>query len=145
MKFHKPLKTLLIVLLPVVLLVIIKWWYWAYNPRVDELERQARRLSGWWAIDCGHPKIGDCREDHGPADACAMAAFKARKAFRVRYEVCGTDTNWYEAIVGTTQGSLYFLSYHTDCCGGPTSVVQQQECSKVSMAERNGEQRLTCD
>src|SRR5215471_6551980 len=74
----------------------------------DKLERVSRRLAGAGAIDCGRvTPFGDRAE----ANARVVAAFRARKPFRVRYDGIGFDSHVAEAIVGTADGRIYRLDY----------------------------------
>jgi hypothetical protein len=48
-----------------------------------------RRLAGNGAIDCGRVALG---KDATSTNECALAAFRAKRPFFVRYEVQGRDS-----------------------------------------------------
>lgn len=96
--------------------------FWLRDPRIDALERRARQLSGWSAVDCGSSVATDyvdqtegyvdqkSLDDRAAGNACATAAFSAHRAFRVRFETSGPGAAFSEIVVGTAQGHLYRLS-----------------------------------
>lgn len=96
-------------------LPFILYMFWLHDPRSDMLEKRARQLSGWGAVDCGNGGLSDyidqkSLDERAGATSCAMRAFKARKAFRVRYDNSGPGMSYSEVIVGTAQGKIYRLS-----------------------------------
>src|ERR1700730_769825 len=56
----------------------------------DLLETQSKQLAGPHAVDCGKGLVGG---DPKTATACALAAQRAGKPFRVRYDMQGIDSS----------------------------------------------------
>jgi hypothetical protein len=77
-------------------------------PAEDRLERESKNLAGPSAIDCGRVEISG---NPKTATDCALAAQKAGKPFRVRYDLHGVDSEVAVAIVRTPAGIVSTLSY----------------------------------
>jgi len=102
------------VILSVLALVLLAA-FGIYGSRGDKLEHVSRRIAVRGAIDCGRvTPFGDRAEANGRV----VAAFKARKPFRVRYDGIGIDSRVAVAIVGTVDGRIYILDYDSDPSGG---------------------------
>jgi hypothetical protein len=80
----------------------------------DPLERESKKLAGPSAMDCGRVEISG---NPKTATDCALAAQKAGKPFRIRYELQGVDSEVAVAIVRTPAGIVSTLSY--DSLGMP--------------------------
>ena len=91
-------------------------------PRADAIETRASELAGPNAINCGRVPI---RQDAEAATDCAIAAQKARKPFRVIYEVLGVDARSNIAIVRDPHGLVYTLRNGgiMGLATGPTRLV----------------------
>ena len=90
----------------------------------DAWERQSRRLSGPYAIDCG--RVGVHRSP-ATATECALKAFYDSKPFRVRYDLQGLDSNVSAGLVYTPAGKMYGLTFDGDPYGrGGTSWSRQR-------------------
>lgn len=80
----------------------------------DLLDRKMDEAVGTDAVDCGRVLISG---DRDTADACAVAAFKARKPFRLRYDTQKEKASNYvggyvaSGVVGTPQGRVFFMHY----------------------------------
>ncbi|RZJ31002.1 MAG: hypothetical protein EOO18_11085, partial [Chryseobacterium sp.] len=75
---------------PVLFVVAVPVAFKTLN-RGDRLDKDQRSLAGAQAIDCGTGRIKTdgnklVLEDRASADACAAAAFEAKKPFFVRYD-----------------------------------------------------------
>jgi hypothetical protein len=81
----------------------------------DLLETQSKQLAGPHAVDCGKVLVSG---DPKMATACALAAQRAGKPFRVRYDMQGIDSSVAEAIVRTSIGVVGALQYDSDVAGG---------------------------
>jgi len=81
----------------------------------DLLEKQSEHLAGPNAVDCGTVPI---QGDPKAATACALAAQKAGKPFRVRYDLQGIDSAVAVAVVRTSIGTVGMLNYDSDPAGG---------------------------
>jgi hypothetical protein len=79
------------------------------QPRVSELTSAARRLAGPNATFCNGGHFYDKRRMPS-ADACAVAAFKARKPFRLLYQRGNGRDGYDEAELVVTPGGAGF------CC-----------------------------
>jgi hypothetical protein len=93
-----------------------------------DLEVQTKKLAGLEAIDCGRVLI---QGDPEIATECALAAQKAGKPFRVRYDLQGIDSFVAVAIVRTEVGTVESLLWDSDPSGGGRSgpgVVFPRRC-----------------
>jgi hypothetical protein len=117
--------------------------WWAIHPRGDKLEKAARQLSGWGATDCGRVSSADAGGERTQADACSVAAIKAHRPFRVRYDDWGIDSVVYKGIVGTPKGEVYLLQYGSDVLG-PSSALSQNLCPSPSIVVVKGHERIQC-
>jgi len=80
----------------------------------DRLEKQSKEWAGPQGIDCGRVPV---RGDPKAATACALAAQKAGKPFRVRYDLQGIDSEVAMGIVRTPAGKVIAISYDGDPSG----------------------------
>jgi hypothetical protein len=127
---HNPILPRLMLLIIPLLIPAAAYTFWLHDPRVDDLERRARQLSGWSSIDCGTGGFNDLIDQKSLADtaaarACMRNAFKARQAFRVRYDNSGPGFYHSEMFVGTKQGTLHRLSI------GSRQPFQEKVCSNL--------------
>jgi hypothetical protein len=88
---------------------------WNEQAPTDLLETRIRQLAGPSAVDCGRvaPRL-----DPKKATDCALAANKAGKPFRVRYDMQGIDSFVAVAFVRLPGGTVQGLSYDSDPAGG---------------------------
>jgi len=93
----------------------------------DRLEVESKRLAGPGAIDCGRVTT---KGDPKDATQCAIAAQKAEKPFRVRYDIQGIDSAVAVALVRTPVGTVGVLTYDSDPSGGSHvgAVVYPKRC-----------------
>jgi hypothetical protein len=77
------------------------------TPRTDAVEAHAAEVAGSNAINCGRVPA---RQDPKTATGCALDAQKARKPFRVIYDVQGIDSRFTIAIVRSPNGLVQTLS-----------------------------------
>jgi hypothetical protein len=80
-----------------------------------DLELQSKNFAGPNAVDCGRVLI---QGDPEIATECALAAQKAGKPFRVRYDLQGIDSFVAVAIVRTQVGTVESLMWDSDPSGG---------------------------
>jgi hypothetical protein len=112
----------------------------------DSLERQARRLGGPVAIDCGRVAVyGNPKT----ANECCLKALRENHAFRVRYDLRGMDSDVSVGMVYTPGGKLYILTFDGDPQGqGGTSLTRQRvgavECSSPFDVYVGRDGHLTC-
>ena len=110
----------------------------------DLLETRSRQLAGPKAVDCGRvPPRADPRK----ATDCALTANKARKPFRVRYDMQGIDSFVAVAFVGLPDGSIQALSYDSDPMGGggrAHEVVGVRPCPSPVHLSATPKGHLTC-
>ncbi len=74
------------------------------EPTVSILDEYIRTLAGKDATDCGRVSV---RGDVKPATDCAMAAFRNRKAFFVRYSLQGIDSEVAVGVALTASGKAF--------------------------------------
>jgi hypothetical protein len=80
-----------------------------------DLELQSKNFAGPAALDCGRVLLnGDPRI----ATECALAAQKAGKPFRARYDLQGVDSLVAVAIVRNQVGTVQSLMWDSDPSGG---------------------------
>jgi hypothetical protein len=132
-----------LLLVPVILRVTKQFDLMAYlDPRGDALDRAIRRKVGY-AQDCGTVPVGG---NPAAADACSVSAFKAKRAFRVRYEDMGSDSQRSVAIAGTTHGDIYFFDYDSDPSGGSNigEAVYEHQCKAPLVIQKPGRRKILC-
>lgn len=95
----------------------------------DSMDWRSHRMMGWRGIDCGTVKIGT---DPAAATDCALQAQSQGKAFRVRYNIQGIDSDVAGGIVRTTSGELYALSFDGDPSGGGRTSLVRQHSAKFA-------------
>jgi hypothetical protein len=112
-------------------------------PAEDRLEIESKRLAGPNAIDCGRVGI---KGDPKAATQCAVAAQKAAKPFRVRYDLRGIDSSVAVAIVRTPIGTVGTLSYDSDPSGGSHvgEAVYPKKCPEPVHLWINPSGRINC-
>jgi hypothetical protein len=126
------------------------------NPADDQassevLDSRIRTIAGPHADDCGHVRA---KESSNKATACALLAFKHHKAFYVRYDESGFDSEVAEAVAGDSRGNVYSVSFDsmginpawmppgvTMPDGYHTKVVP---CSQPVRLRKTQEGKLTC-
>jgi hypothetical protein len=111
----------------------------------DLLDRTMKRLVPD-GIDCGRVRIGG---DPGPATDCALAAFEEKRAFLIRYDLQGIDSDVAIGLVGTPDGSVKALLFDGDPHGqGGTSLSRQrvgeEACPAPVVLFRSPKGRLSC-
>jgi hypothetical protein len=136
-----------IALLTGVLLVVGVVVAWSrFRGHLDGLERRAVEIAGSDSVDCGRVPPGG---DRGVADACAVAAFRARRAFRGRYDVQGIDSTLSAGLVGDLKGEVHVISFDSDIHGG--SFLFRREsvvvdiCPSPEIVQVGGKERLKCE
>jgi hypothetical protein len=137
-------KELLLFVIPVALLLVPLL---LRRQPSDLLDKTMFEIAGPKAVDCGTVLV---RGNRNAADACAVAAFKARRPFRLRYDTReGKIPNSYvggyiaSAYVGTPQGQAFYLHYLCAYWHGfryNESVTYSGY--KVIVKQRNGKQFL---
>ncbi len=113
-------------------------------PAEDRLERESKRLAGPSAINCGRVQV---RGDPKTATDCVLAAQKAGKPFRVRYDLQGIDSAVAVAIVRTPVGTVGTLSYDSDPSGGGRTgggVIFPKPCPKPIQLWVTRSGRINC-
>jgi hypothetical protein len=112
--------------------------------RPDLLEIRASQLAGPNAVDCGRVAP---RGDTKKATDCALAANKAGKPFRVRYDLQGIDSYVGVAMVRLPDGTVEALSYDSDPMGGggrAHEMVGVRKCPAPVQLYTSPQGRLTC-
>ncbi len=115
------------------------------NPLVhapDAMAKVTRELAGPNAVDCGgvNPFY---KPQRLKADGCAVAAFKARKPFRLMYAIHRDREEFAnQGIVGTASGQVYFLA-NTQLLGTP-SPMRKYLCKHPVIVSVNGIPRIAC-
>ena len=110
----------------------------------DLLELQSKNLAGPEAVDCGRVPVGG---DPRVATECALAAQRAGKPFRVRYDIRGIDSFIAVAIVRTPIGTVGTLQYDSDPMGGggrAHEVVSPKRCPEPVHLWVNPNGRINC-
>ena len=110
----------------------------------DLLELQSKNLAGPEAVDCGRVPVGG---DPKVASECALAAQRAGKPFRVRYDIRGIDSFIAVAIVRTPIGTVGTLQYDSDPMGGggrAHEVVSPKRCPEPVHLWVNPNGRINC-
>lgn len=99
----------------------------------------ARRPDG---VDCG--SVSAWRPERKGADACAVAALKAKRPFLLRY---GTYTNNEirdAVLVGTPKGEVYFLTSSEYCCSGAQVIAYEYLCKHPIVVMKGTHKRIAC-
>ena len=109
----------------------------------DEFDKAQRRLAGANAIDCGVGHLTTIEnntmyQNTSAASACAVAAFQAKKPYRVRYDTSIPDAADGPIIqsagsVRTPQGQIYFFFYSRS--DGLARWVEHEDC-KVAICPK---------
>jgi len=87
---------------------VMSCWAATATSASDAMDEGSRKLAGPRAIDCGNVGI---RQDPKAATDCAISAFKAGKAFRVRYDFQNIDSSVAAGLVRTPAGKLYGMIF----------------------------------
>lgn len=109
-----------------------------------DLELQSKNFAGPGALDCGRVLIDG---DPKIATECALAAQRAGKPFRVRYDLQGIDSLVAVAIVRTQAGAVESLMWDSDPSGGGRrgpGVVFPKECPEPVHLWVNPSGRINC-
>jgi hypothetical protein len=93
----------------------------------DLMEIKSGQLAGSQGVNCGRVAI---RENPKAATDCGLSSFKAKKAFRVRYDLHGIDSNLAAGLVLSPNGKLFELYFDSDPSGGGHS--QNQQCQVMT-------------
>lgn len=103
----------------------------------------AASIAGAESVDCGRVPVGG---DRMAADVCAAEAFTAKKAFRVLYDLNGTDSKVISAVAGTPSGQVQTLLYDSDPSGGSGrhATLTRIECVGPHVETIAGHKKLTC-
>ena len=72
------------------------------------MQREFLALAGPMAVDCGRVTI---RHDTSSASECAINAFESKKAFVVRYDLPGIDSQVAVGLAGDSAGRTYGIAY----------------------------------
>ncbi len=110
----------------------------------DLLEKRSQQLAGPNALDCGRVAP---RAEPKKATDCALAANKAGKPFRVRYDMQGIDSYVAVALVRSPDGTVEALSYDSDPAGGggrAHEIVGVSKCPAPINLYASSTGRLTC-
>jgi hypothetical protein len=110
----------------------------------DLLEKRSRQLAGPNAVDCG--RVAPRLEPKKATD-CALAANKAGKPFRVRYDMRGIDSFVAVAFVRSPDGTVQGLNYDSDPAGGggrAHEVVGVSQCPLPVHLYATPSGHLTC-
>jgi hypothetical protein len=113
--------------------------------RKDLLDRRMQILVPD-GVDCGRVGI---HGDPSHATQCTLAAFNAHKAFRVRFDKQGIDSDVADGLVGTADGTVTTLMFDGDPSGGGgTSLFGQRvtprPCPVPAQLFETRDGRLTC-
>jgi hypothetical protein len=110
----------------------------------DLLDKRIDQLAGPNAVNCGRVSP---RDDPKSETACALAAHKAGKPFRVRYDMQGIDSFVAAAFVRLPDGSVQALNYDSDPFGGggrAHEMVRVTACPAPIQLHTTPEGHLTC-
>jgi hypothetical protein len=112
----------------------------------DAMDRRERLLATRYGVDCGRVRI---HADPTEATKCVLRAEGEGRAFRVRYDILGYDSDVAGGLVRTPRGQVYALSFDGDPRGfGGTSFrrqrVDQQTCPEPIHLYVNPKGRLNC-
>ena len=110
----------------------------------ERLQQAIYRLAGSQATDCGQvPFTGNSSS----ADACSVAAFKAKQPFYVRYDLEGMDSTIAQIFIGTSQGQIYIIFYDSDPSGGSgaAATITEDLCTNPRISTDKGRERITCE
>jgi hypothetical protein len=108
------------------------------------LEKRSLQLAGPNAVDCGRVTP---RAEPKKATDCALAANKAGKPFRVRYDMQGIDSFVAVAFVRSPDGTVQGLHYDSDPGGGggrAHEVVGVSRCPTPVQLYATPKGHLTC-
>jgi hypothetical protein len=110
---------------------------------LDLLERRTQQLAGLKAVDCGRVAI---RAEPEKSTDCALAANRAEKPFRVRYDLQGIDSAVAVAFVRLPDGTVEALSYDSNPSGSPglAEVVRTRKCPEPVHLYATPRGHLTC-
>jgi hypothetical protein len=109
-----------------------------------DLELQSKNFAGPGALDCGRVLIDG---DPKIATECALAAQRAGKPFRIRYDIQGIDSLVAVAIVRTQAGTVESLMWDSDPSGGGRrgpGVVFPKRCPEPVHLWVNPRGRINC-
>ena len=109
--------------------------------RIDKMVAASRQLAGAKAVICNGGNFYWKREIV-TADACAVAAFKARKPFVLSYLIAKRGDVRETIIVGATDGRYYLFSREWPQEGYP--IWSRELCKKPVVITFDGRQRLEC-
>jgi hypothetical protein len=110
----------------------------------DLLERRTGDLVGPTGVDCG--RVGS-RDNPKTATDCALAAQKAGKPFRVRYDLQGIDSAVSVAVVRAPTGKVGMVNYDSDPTGSGSrsnEVIYPKRCPEPVHLWVNPSGRINC-
>ncbi len=83
-----------------------------------------RGYAGIGSLDCG---VVSVREAQAAANRCVDAAYQAKRAFTVRYNLPGIDSAIAEGLASNGQGEVRAYHYDSDPSGGSHVGVRVDE------------------
>ncbi len=95
------------------------------------------------AVICGNVEAWVPKE-RNPADACAVAALKAKKPFRLKYQTHTSHDIFDATLIGNRKGHVYFISSKQVCCGDLTPFVATYLCKQPIIVVIKGKRRIAC-
>lgn len=95
------------------------------------------------AINCGNVSAWVPKK-RAPADACAVAALKAKKPFQLAYNTYTRNNIFHVTLIGNRKGYVYFVSSNQECCGDLTPSVGKYLCKQPIIVVVNGKRRIAC-
>ena len=95
------------------------------------------------AVNCGNVSAWVPKK-RAPADACAVAALKAKKPFQLRYSTYTRNNMFNVTLIGNRKGYVYFVSSNVECCGDLTPFVYYYLCKQPIIVAINGKRRIAC-
>ncbi len=99
-------------------------------PISDALTTAMGRYAGADSINCGVVPVGGAPE---AANRCVDAAYQAKKAFTVRYNLQGIDALIAEGLASNGQGEVHVYFYDSDPSGGSHTgeQVTESQCRTI--------------
>lgn len=113
----------------------------APKPKPAGLSDALAQLEQPDAVECG--RVNVWTKQRAFADACAVTALRAKKPFRLRYEIEGRRESTSVTIIGNRQGHVYFLSKTQGCCDDP-AIEDDYLCKHPTVAKVGGKLRIAC-
>jgi hypothetical protein len=125
------------------------------NPLEDRasselMDNRLRTIAGAGAENCGHVQK---EESPKGATECALRAFKSRRAFYVRYDSAGFDSEVIQGIAGDAARNVYYVDFGDFMDSGMVRPgvtmpdgfhTMVMSCSKPVRLRRTVSGKLTC-